>query len=119
MIDYIALGKCIRKCRKEQGLTQAKLAEMIDISPNHISKVENGTTKPSLQVFVDIADALNVPMDQLMLRNPNKSVTGSSTYADKVNQIFDSCTAKQKVSIIQILEELNAMFQTDEHEDSE
>ncbi len=119
MIDYIALGKCIRKCRKEQGLTQAKLAEMIDISSNHISKVENGTTKPSLQVFADIADALNVPMDQLMLRNPNKSAAGSSTYTDKVNQIFDSCTAKQKISVIQILEELNAMLQTDEHEDSE
>ena len=65
MINYTLLGKRIKKYRRKQGLTQAELAEIVGVSPNHISKIETASTKLSLEVFVGIADALKVSADQL------------------------------------------------------
>jgi transcriptional regulator with XRE-family HTH domain len=50
-----------------QGLSQLQLAEQIGISRTHMSNIEapNGNTLPSLDVLIDIAKALNVPLAKL------------------------------------------------------
>lgn len=66
MIDYNSIGKCIRKNRDRLGMTQESLAEKINVSIPHISRMENGSAKPSLQTLVDICNALNITIDDLM-----------------------------------------------------
>lgn len=66
MINYSSIGKCIRKNRDRLGMTQETLAEKINVSIPHISRMENGSAKPSLQTLVDICNALNVTIDDLM-----------------------------------------------------
>ncbi len=53
--------------RKMQGLSQLRLAEKVGISRTHMSNIEapNGDTLPSLDVLIDIADALGVPLARL------------------------------------------------------
>ena len=53
--------------RKMRGLSQMQLAEMVKISRTHMSNIEapNGNTLPSLDVLIDIADALGVPVAKL------------------------------------------------------
>ena len=53
-MDYYTLGQRIRYYRKKQGLSQEQLAEKVNISTTHMSHIENGSTKLSLQVFVDL-----------------------------------------------------------------
>ena len=50
-----------------QGLTQMQLAEKVGISRTHMSNIEapNGDTIPSLDVLIDIADALKIPLAKL------------------------------------------------------
>ncbi|MDR1564976.1 MAG: helix-turn-helix transcriptional regulator [Oscillospiraceae bacterium] len=50
-----------------QGLSQMQLAEKIGISRTHMSNIEapNGTTGLSLDVLIDIADALGVSIAKL------------------------------------------------------
>jgi transcriptional regulator with XRE-family HTH domain len=67
-IDYISLGKNIKKYRLAAELTQAKLAEIVGCSDRHIGKIEGGNI-PSLAVTVAIANALNVGIDQLVYGN--------------------------------------------------
>ena len=43
-MDQIKIGKFIASCRKEQGMTQAVLAEKLGISDRAISKWETGKT---------------------------------------------------------------------------
>lgn len=64
---YKKLKFNITYTRKMQGLTQAKLAEMADISRTHMSNIEapNGDTSPSLEVLISIANALDVPIAKL------------------------------------------------------
>ena len=44
-----ALGKVLSFLRKERGLTQEKLGESCDLHPVHISAIERGKKKPSIQ----------------------------------------------------------------------
>ncbi|WP_294468513.1 helix-turn-helix transcriptional regulator [uncultured Anaerofustis sp.] len=44
-IDYRKLGKRLKQQRKEQGLTQEKLAEYVNLSVSHLSHIENGNEK--------------------------------------------------------------------------
>jgi len=64
-IDYVSLGKNIRKHRNSADLTQEQLAEVVGCSDRHIGKIENGQNIPSFDVIAAIADALNVGIDRL------------------------------------------------------
>ena len=65
-MDYYAIGQRIRKFRKAQNLSQEALAEQANISTTHMSHIETGNTKLSLQVFADLAAALHVSADDLL-----------------------------------------------------
>lgn len=58
-------GKRIAEIRNKCGLTQEKLAEMVNYSSNHIAKLESARTKPSFDLLVNIAIALNVQLRDL------------------------------------------------------
>ena len=53
--------------RKELHIKQAELAETLEISNNHMSSIENGRQKPSLDTFIRLCDCLNVTPDYLNL----------------------------------------------------
>ena len=63
--ELLLLGKRIAKLRTSKHLTQEKLAEMVDRTPNHISKLELAATNPSFEVLVKIAHALSVDLSAL------------------------------------------------------
>ena len=64
-MDLYCLGNRIRKTRMNCGITQEKLAEMVDISTNFMSLIENGWIM-SVETLVKIADALGVTVDYLL-----------------------------------------------------
>lgn len=61
------MGNRIKIRRKELRIKQAELAEKLNISNNHMSSIENGRQKPSLDIFIRICDLLNVTPDYLLL----------------------------------------------------
>ena len=65
-VDYKAVGKRIKIARINAGMNQEKLAELVDVSPTHLSNIETGTTRVSLQTLVRIANTLSVSTDNLL-----------------------------------------------------
>ena len=65
-MDQIAIGARIKAARERVHLTQEQLAEIIDISPTHMSVIERGVKTPKLDTFVQIANALGVSTDALL-----------------------------------------------------
>ncbi len=59
-------GDRIIRLRKELNLTQARLAELVDVTSNHISKYENGYTSPTLPTLSTLAQTLNTTTDYLL-----------------------------------------------------
>ena len=68
-MDYIILGENIRKYRRAVGMTQEKLGEECERSDSHIGQIENARGIPSLETTVNIANVLNVTVDQLLAEN--------------------------------------------------
>lgn len=68
-LDYKAIGKRIKIARIKADLTQERLAERIGISPTHLSNIETGTTRVSLNTIISIANALSVTSDDLLCDN--------------------------------------------------
>ena len=60
-------GQRMRLKRKEMHLTQSKLAEILGISNNHVSSIENGREKPSIDLLYKICEAINTTPDFLLL----------------------------------------------------
>lgn len=61
------LGRRIREIRKLRGYTQEQLAELLEISPPSISKIENGVFQPSEENLENIAKVLNVEIFKLYM----------------------------------------------------
>ena len=62
---YKYLGLNIAYYRKEKGLSQSTLAEMVNISRTHMSRIETADCAVSLDVVYDICDALCVKPSKL------------------------------------------------------
>ena len=60
----------LRFWRKKRGISQLKLSEMVNISPNYLNAVENGKNFPSPEVIQNISDNLEILPYQLFLESP-------------------------------------------------
>jgi transcriptional regulator with XRE-family HTH domain len=60
------IGKTIKLNRTWKGLSASKLANKAGISSSYLSKIEGNKVNPSIGVVVDIANALDVNLDELM-----------------------------------------------------
>lgn len=65
-INYGDVGVRIREVRTRRGITQEKLAELADISPQHMNRIENATRNTSVEAVYRIAEALEVAPDALL-----------------------------------------------------
>lgn len=61
----------LRKCRTSKNMTQAELAKESGLTPDWISHFETGKREPSFRNLIKIADALDVPLDDLAGRQWN------------------------------------------------
>lgn len=60
-----SLGRRIKALRRENGLTQTKLALMINVEQSYLSKLELGSRNPSLSMLSKIADAFGITLSEL------------------------------------------------------
>jgi transcriptional regulator with XRE-family HTH domain len=60
------VGPRLRRLRDKRGLTLAVLAETTGISISTLSRLESGQRRPSLELLLPLADAYQVPMDELV-----------------------------------------------------
>ena len=65
-MDQIKIGKLIASCRKEQGMTQAILAEKLGISDRAVSKWETGKSMPDSGIMLELCDLLKINVNELL-----------------------------------------------------
>ena len=82
-MDQAAIGSRIKAARERAHLTQEQLAEIVDISPTHMSVIERSVKTPKLDTFVRIANALGVSADALLqdvVEHANESVMSDPSH---------------------------------------
>lgn len=100
MVDYKAIGRRISKHRKNISMTQAVLAEKLEVSESFISQVERGNAKISLQRLYQIAEVLNIDI-ALLVSNIGSIENG--TAISEVDEIIKSWPEKDKALLIDVL----------------
>lgn len=65
-LDFKIIGLRIQKRRTEMKMTQSELAERIDTNQKHLSRIEGGYHRCTLDLIVAIAKALDVSVDYLI-----------------------------------------------------
>ena len=65
-MDHIKVGQFIAECRKKKDLTQAQLAEKLNITDRAISKWENGKAMPDSALMLDLCDILGITVNELL-----------------------------------------------------
>lgn len=91
-VDYVAIGKRIKQLRREQYMSQETLAMRIDVSIPHMSNIENGKTKFSFQLFVDLADKLEISSDILLYGGITPKEAVRRTILQEINEQLMECT---------------------------
>lgn len=73
-----AIGKRVQELRKKRGVTQEKLAEVINVSPHYLSAMERGLHNIKLETLVKILNYLDCSADEVFCDVVNKSSTSTS-----------------------------------------
>lgn len=112
--ELLALGQRIKAVRIERGMSQAELAEKANVGLPHISDIERGKTHTKILTFARIAEALQVSADDLLRINiPQVKVL----YQSELAEFLKDCTPTEMDSLLQILRQVKAAFQTSQRND--
>ncbi len=65
-MDQIKIGKFIAECRKKKKLTQAELAEKLNVTDRAISKWETGKTMPDSNIMLELCNILGINVNELL-----------------------------------------------------
>lgn len=91
-----AIGRRIKAAREQKGLTQEALAELVDLSPMHISVIERGFKPTKLDTFCNIANVLDVSADTLLQDVINRS---ADSVPSDLNTLLQDLPANERRKI--------------------
>lgn len=109
-LDYKRLGKRVRAARMKKGLSQEKLAEILEISQAHIGHIESGRATPALPTFVKLANALDTTTDALLFDSLQISL---DTYDLDFKELLADCTPKQRAILLRNASQLKEILQNE------
>ena len=113
-MNQIKIGKFISECRKKENLTQAQLAEKLNITDRAVSKWENGRAMPDTSIMLELCNILGISVNELLsggemnMENNNQQneelLLGLAKELEQKNKIiWKSMWAIMTVSIIALL----------------
>ena len=106
-MDYKRLGTRIREERKKLNLTQAHLAEAIEISDTYMGAIERGERSLTLDTLVNLVNRLGVTVDYLLADSVSDS---DSNIMEQFKQIVDQQPLERKQMAINVLRTIFAHF---------
>lgn len=66
MMNQIKIGKFIAECRRKKNLTQAQLAEKLNITDRAVSKWETGKSMPDSSIMLELSEILGITVNELL-----------------------------------------------------
>ncbi|EOS31139.1 MAG: helix-turn-helix transcriptional regulator [Kineothrix sp.] len=109
-MDYKRLGKRIREERQRLNLTQAQLAEDIDISDTYMGAIERGERSLTLDTLVKLVNRLGVSVDYMLSDSVRDS---NANIINQFLQITDCQPLERKQMAINVLRTIFSHFDKD------
>lgn len=103
-IDYKEVGRRMSKRRKELGLKQYQVCEMIDVNYKYISNLETGRSAPSLEVIMRLCEALQTTPDYFLVGSDRgERIVSDKTLIEKISDL----DPKSKAIVSGVIDLLN------------
>lgn len=109
-MDYKRLGRRIREERRRLNLTQAELAEAIDISDTYMGAIERGERSLTLDTLVRLVNRLGVTVDYMLADSVSDNDTN---IMEQFRQIMDRQPLSRKQMAINVLRTIFSYFEED------
>ncbi len=110
-MDYKHLGKRIREERLRLHLTQAMLAEDIDISDTYMGAIERGERCLTLDTLVRLVNRLGVTVDYMLADSVPDT---DSNILEQFRQITDGQPLERKQMAINVLRTIFSYFEKED-----
>lgn len=107
MNDY-NFGNFVCLLREKKGLTQADIAQQLGVTPAAVSKWENGSSKPRVEILFKLADILEVKPEELIAGHHIVEETLNSEVVKQINERYNylrriDSYSTMKVKLLRIL----------------
>lgn len=99
VLDFKIIGIRVKESRLQKRMSQAVLAERIDMSVTYISHIETAKKQASLETLVRIADVLGVTVNAFLYGNQANDL---SEYRTDLTLLIEDCTSYEKRIIYEI-----------------
>lgn len=98
-----AFAENLRHVRRSRGMTQRDLARVTHLAESYISRLENGTIAPGIDLVARLARALGSPVEEL-LRQPESPNDAALVVAmEQAQHLFDSILKSKDSPYIALL----------------
>lgn len=111
-VDYKAIGQRIKIARIKKDITQEAVADLIDITPAHMSNVETGKTKVSFPTLIAIANALSVSVDTLLCDNV---IASKVIFEREAKDIFSDCDEYEIRFLVDLMKSAKIAYRKDKN----
>lgn len=106
-MDNIAIGRRIKLYRNKLDITQAQLAEKLDVSAKYVSSIERGISNTSLNKLEKISKILGVNVTSLI----SDCDINSSNYAmSEISALTENWSTEQKEMLIKLIHVMDNFF---------
>lgn len=106
-VDYESIGSRIKYYRQCKNLSQDELAQIAITNYQHISNIEVGRRKPSLELLIFVANALEVSADDLLTDNLTASHSSPGT---EIFDVLKDCNPDEIKILTRMLSFLKALL---------
>ena len=99
-MNYVRLGQRVREERRKLNLTQAQLAEAVDISDTYVGQIERGERSLTLDTLIRLVNHLGVSIDYLL---KDSVELADENIINQFKQIIASQNDKRKQLAVDLL----------------
>lgn len=101
------LGSSIKELRINKGITQEKLAELLELGVNTTNRIETGTSFITSETFAKLCNIFDVHPSVLLSAKPNHILKEHSEYIKAINSSLQRCSLEKLKYIYGIIDVLN------------
>lgn len=96
------IGQAIAKYRQASGLTQAQLAEILEISNDAVSRMERGKSVPNVLRLLELSEIFNCEIADLLTDGSNRSID----QARQLDRLLNELDIYERNELLYLIERL-------------
>lgn len=107
----------LKELRKAKHLTQLKLAKLLEVSRTTVTMWENGASQPDNDTLLQIADILQISVDELLGAEPKKKapitdMIDATPEAQELKNVMETLSPEDRQRVLEFGRNLASTSQT-------